>query len=216
MNYFANRNNYKDEFDTYIPEATVLDNLYLEENILDYGFGHGYMLRTLNNIGYKNLYGAEINRDMLSKIKLHGITAFDLNEEKITLKFDKIILSHVIEHISKIEIINFLKNIKSLLNHGGSLIITTPNAQSVTGSYWLFADFTHEWLYTTGSLEYILRSAGFNNICHLESKRNYFGKICNFLIQKSIGLINKISKSYYDTRFPNNYNFELIVIAKDE
>jgi 2-polyprenyl-3-methyl-5-hydroxy-6-metoxy-1,4-benzoquinol methylase len=216
MSYFKNRKNFKDEFNTYIPEGAVIDRLNYDETILDYGFGHGYMLRTLKNLGYKNLYGAEINNEMLDKIKFYEIKVFDLNTEKIELKFDKIILSHVIEHISKAEVIDFLKNIKSLLKEGGSLIITTPNAQSVTGSYWLFSDFTHEWLYTTGSIEYILTSAGFKNIEHFKSKRNFLGKIFNLIIQKLFGLINKMGKSFYDTRFPNNFNFELIVLAKNE
>lgn len=216
MSYFKNRRNYADEFDNYKPELTIIENLDLNETILDYGFGHGYILRTLSNLGYKKLYGAEIDNEMLSKIKHYGIKTFDLNVEKIPLKFDKIILSHVVEHINKIEVINFLKSLKELLNKNGSLIVTTPNAQSVTGSYWLYADFTHEWIYTTGSIEYVLRAAGFNKITHLKSKRNLFGKILNFLIQKFFGFVNKIGKSFYDTRFPNNFNFEIIVIAKNE
>ncbi len=39
-----------------------------------------------------------------------------------------------------------------------------PNAQSHTGCYWAYEDFTHNTLFTAGSLLYVLKMAGFAHI----------------------------------------------------
>lgn len=43
-----------------------------------------------------------------------------------------------------------------------------PNAQSYTGAYWRYEDFTHNIMFTAGSSTYVLRSAGFENIEFLD------------------------------------------------
>ena len=45
-----------------------------------------------------------------------------------------------------------------------------PNGQSATGSYWAFEDFTHETLFTCGSLEYVLSEAGFVDVEFIDLK----------------------------------------------
>ena len=43
-----------------------------------------------------------------------------------------------------------------------------PNAQAITGAYWRYEDFTHEQLFTTGSLYYVLLDNGFDEIKFLD------------------------------------------------
>lgn len=51
-----------------------------------------------------------------------------------------------------------------MLADNGIIFISVPNAQSHTGCYWAYEDFTHSYLFTAGSLEYVLRAAGFSNV----------------------------------------------------
>ncbi|MBK7370676.1 MAG: hypothetical protein IPJ09_04415 [Saprospiraceae bacterium] len=88
-------------------------------------------------------------------------------------------MSHVLEHIEKINIIDTLITIKSyLLAESGSFVVMVPNAQSVTGAYWMYEDFTHTTLFTSGSIYYVLKSQpknGFQkNILFLESKNLWY------------------------------------------
>ena len=64
----------------------------------------------------------------------------------------------------KHEIIPLLIKVRSLLTQSGSLLVMVPNAQSNTGSYWAYEDFTHHTLFTAGSLYFVLRQAGFDSV----------------------------------------------------
>ncbi|MBL0306338.1 MAG: hypothetical protein IPQ25_09965 [Chitinophagaceae bacterium] len=74
-------------------------------------------------------------------------------------------MSHVLEHIEKEKIIDTLIHIrKNLLKKGGVFLLMVPNAQSYTGAYWRYEDFTHNIMFTAGSCIYVLKAAGFENI----------------------------------------------------
>ncbi|OGV76697.1 MAG: hypothetical protein A3K19_18125 [Lentisphaerae bacterium RIFOXYB12_FULL_65_16] len=77
---------------------------------------------------------------------------------------DCVITSHVIEHFPKGEIIAVLQSLRRLLSPNGYVLIAVPNAQSFTGCYWAYEDFTHETMFTSGSLYYVLRAAGFATV----------------------------------------------------
>lgn len=102
------------------------------------------------------------------QITVHDISTDNDFYDKNADKFDYIIMSHVLEHIPKNEIINLLISIRKLLKYNGHLIVMVPNAQSNTGCYWAYEDFTHNLLFTSGSLYYVLRAAGFSNIDFLD------------------------------------------------
>jgi hypothetical protein len=57
-----------------------------------------------------------------------------------------------------------LSQISDLLAPDVGLILMVPNVQSNTSSYWRWEDFTHEWLFTLGSIKYVLKFVGFNHI----------------------------------------------------
>lgn len=78
-------------------------------------------------------------------------------------------MSHVLEHLPKDMIIPVLQKIRdSLLNKDGELCIMVPNAMSNTNCYWAYEDFTHNTLFTPGSLLFVLREAGFSDITFLD------------------------------------------------
>jgi len=144
-----------------------------ELNILDFGCGFGQVLRALRNQGFKHADGLDIEPEALSYCRDQGLSCFDGAEdgefyENHKGAYDYIILSHVLEHFPKEAMITQLQKIKTLLKAGGGLIVAVPNAQSNTGSYWRYEDFTHHYLFTSGSLYFVLRAAGFDEVRFLD------------------------------------------------
>lgn len=138
-------------------------------------------------------------------------------------KFDVIILSHIIEHIPKSEIISTLAFIKNeFLVKNGKLLIAVPNAQSNTDCYWAYEDWTHTTLFTSGSIYYVLKAAGFEKIkfldidCTLGSSkiksiiRKFFLKV--YKINKNFW--NKITCSAYHQPSPQIFSYEIKVKAE--
>lgn len=211
-----------------------LDPVYLDilpENksteILDIGCGLCDLLFQLKNLGYHNLKGIDIskeafeigNKNGLDVEIIKSIEEYACNESK---KYDFIILSHVLEHIDKNNIIPTLTIIKEkLLKPNGNLFIRVPNAQSNTGCYWAYEDFTHYTLFTTGSLNYVLKAAGFNTIEYLDpynfKNRNKIKKIIQKLFLKLYHIKsqfwNSITNSAYHRDSMILYCYELKVLA---
>lgn len=101
--------------------------------ILDYGCGTGEILNNFSKSGYKNLYASDFvrHKNLEKKIK------FSKNIEKFkNIKFDLIIINHVIEHVP--DPLNFLLKLKSKLKPKGKIIGQTPNYKDFTFN--LFGD----------------------------------------------------------------------------
>ena len=195
--------------------------------ILDIGCGFCQTLIQFRDITYTNLMGIDISDEAIAYGKSQN-----LNVEKITdiesfsaqnnQKFDLIILSHVIEHIEKSRIIQTLQIVREkLLSEKGRLFIRVPNAQSNTHAYWAYEDFTHTTIFSTGSLNYVLKAAGFVNIKYIDPyDLNDRNKIKAFFIKLFLKLYtwnkifwNKITNSSFHAESPNIFSFELKVIA---
>ncbi len=141
--------------------------------ILDVGPGFGNILQLLHDkCGYKNVNAIDISPEVVSvcntilpgSTKLVGDTVQFLNEH--AGEFDLILLLHVIEHIPKTEVLLFLRAIHNALKVGGRVIVEVPNsAHPITGINMRYADFTHHVGFTDRSLEFVMLSAGFSDIC---------------------------------------------------
>lgn len=169
MDYFEAR---QVDTETYINYKlpSYFKQLPKDAKILDFGCGLGQSLRAMKNLGFTNLYGADINALAMESLARTGIKSkLIVNYQEVYdedySKFDVIILSHVLEHFPKEDIIPFLQFINQrLLASNGTLFVLVPNAQSNTGCYWAYEDFTHHTLFTAGSLLYVLKYAGFKTI----------------------------------------------------
>jgi 2-polyprenyl-3-methyl-5-hydroxy-6-metoxy-1,4-benzoquinol methylase len=137
--------------------------------ILDFGCGFGQTLLALRDLGYENIIGCDVDDEAIKYCISQGLkveNCTNLNEfvVKYENKFDMVLMLHVLEHFPKTEIIQTLSKIKKVLKKQGKIIIVVPNAQSSTGVYWAYEDFTHELIFTSGSLYYVLKMAGFEEI----------------------------------------------------
>jgi cyclopropane fatty-acyl-phospholipid synthase-like methyltransferase len=208
---------------------TVLLPTEKTARILDIGCGLGDTLTALLKEGYVDVSGVDIsieavdccNSRGLKVAKVSGIE--DVVIEDGGRRFDFIIMSHVLEHIKKDNIIKNLHYIKeNLLSSEGGLYIQVPNAQSSTGCYWAYEDFTHHTLFTAGSLEFVLRSAGFTNIQFVNQDctegmgflRGTLRRALLRLYVMKTDFWNWVTSSSFHRPSPRIYSYEIKAIAK--
>ena len=109
-----------------------------------------------------------------------------------------------------------------MLNDKKYLLCMVPNAQAITGVYWRYEDFTHEQLFTTGSLYYVLLDNGFDEIKFLDiyatSNIRFPFNLIRFLSIKLYGgiknLILKLTGNSYHEASQNIFTYEIKCIAK--
>ncbi len=229
--YFSNRNVTDTSYSDYTlprylaPYFTEADK---DLAILDIGCGLGQTLGYLKKKGFTNLFGIDINDESIDICKKNGLAVEMVNDTrefalKSGKKFDRIIMSHVLEHIRKEDMIDTLVHIKKyLLKEGGVFLLMVPNAQSYTGSYWRYEDFTHNILFTSGSCIYVLRSAGFTQIDfidpdgtqHMNPAKRIIIKLLLSYHRFKENCWNKILQTSFHKGSPRIYTFELKVAAR--
>jgi SAM-dependent methyltransferase len=164
--YFQLRRNPPTNYEPANLPAYIRNRLPADKSalIIDFGCGFGEMLRGIAMMGYTNLLGVEIN-DVAGEYCIKcGLNIVRSGDEIPGRNASLVIMSHVLEHIPKPNMVNVLSQIRSSLAPGGHLLVCVPNAQSTTGAYWAFEDFTHEFLFTSGSLYYVTKLAGFTDV----------------------------------------------------
>ncbi len=233
QNYFRLRNNslnieYGINIPTYLKSVLPINK---DASFLDIGCGYGEFLGLLRNNNYVNLLGVDINKPAIGfclKNKLNCMHINNINDfihNNKDRQFDFITMNHVLEHINKEEIIKTLTIIREkLLSPTGKIFLKVPNAQSNTGCYWAYEDFTHETLFTTGSVYYVLKAAGFNSIQFIDPYdldnlsffRKFRRKILLKLYEKNKSFWNNITRSYYHAPSPVIYSYELKIVATNQ
>lgn len=222
-NYFNYRNVDSSEYKNTRLPLWIKNQLENKEiKILDYGCGFGQIISSLKKEKYENIYGVDIEEKALEYCVSNSLNVKRLNLEDLTnpfeFKFDIIILSHIIEHISKDKIIETLSLIKKdFLMQNGKLLISVPNAQSNTDCYWAYEDWMHTTLFTSGSIYYVLKASGFNNIefididCTLETRglKKIFRKSFLKLYRLNKMFWNKITSSSYHSPSPEIFSFSI-------
>jgi SAM-dependent methyltransferase len=196
--------------------------------ILDIGAGLGQWVRAMRDRGYLNATGIDINRNAVEVAASQGIPvtlAPDLGQflEQHRRQFDFIIMNHVVEHLPKAMVIPMLEGVKNALTpETGKLYLATPNAQSESGCYWAYEDFTHEVLFTGGSLIYVMRAAGFKEITFVDPEGlAYFGptkRLLRKLLYRWYSFFRKVvnwsSGASFHRPSPELYGWELRAVAR--
>lgn len=134
-------NNYKFSNQDYINELLnhnenyhfkILDyiknNVDFNAKILDYGCGTGNLVKILNELGYTNVTGVDLDADTIktgrfenSIQNIYCLDEYDL----INNSFELVLSQHVIEHVENPT--GFLKVLSRLIQSQGSLVVVTPN-----------------------------------------------------------------------------------------
>lgn len=190
--------------------------------ILDVGCGFGQMLMRLKDAGYSHIKGIDIGNESVDFCRQSGLDVAQIQSIKEfsavnQKRFQLILMSHVLEHIPKEEVIENLIAIRSMLQPGGRFIVMVPNAQSATGVYWMYEDYTHYQLFTAGSLLYVLKSAGFQTIEFLDPKclkglspfQKLKRRIFLRLYELKTNFWNRATASSFHKPSPRIFSFEL-------
>lgn len=227
--YFSFRNVDSDFYSNYVFPEYLKQVLPNDRNaaILDIGCGFGHILKACQTEGYKNLTGVDVSAEALNYCSGQGYDVEKIDSVAIYCrnscrKFDFIVMSHVIEHIEKHEIIETLLSIRlQLLNEGGRIMIMTPNAQSNTGCYWAYEDFTHSTIFTAGSLLFVLKCAGFKHVEFIDPLgldgshpvAKCAKRILISLYKLHLNFWNRVTNSSYHKPSPQIFTFELKTVA---
>lgn len=227
--YFKHRGVQEGYYQNYILPKHTLSVLPTNKNaaILDIGCGLGQFIHALNKIGYHNCLGVDISQEAVDGCKAVNVKAQKINSIKAFAethdkKYDFIIMSHVLEHLPKEIVIDTLAAIKMhLLSEVGKLFILVPNAQSNTGAYWMYEDFTHYTLFTAGSLKYVLNAAGYTEVNFVNADGTQFMSWWKKWIIKGLLKIysfridfwNLVTQSSYHKPSQRIYSFELKTLA---
>lgn len=229
-NYFEFRNIDPGFYKNYRIPRYLLDALPKDRacSILDIGCGLGQTLAAVKGLGYRNVHGVDISREAVEACANIGIDSEKIADiidycDHAAAEHDLVLMSHVLEHIEKPSIIGTLAHIrKHLMKPGASLMVMVPNAQSNTGAYWAYEDFTHTTLFTSGSLYYVLKSAGFRQISFLDADgldgaRPLFKPVKSLLLKcykAKLSFWNWVTGSSFHKPSPEIVTYELKASAK--
>ena len=204
----------------------VLTEVDRSARILDVGCGYGHIMFALENEGFNDVSGVDVSEQAVEYCKSQGLDVqhVDVMAWKPAEKYDFIVMSHVLEHLPKDDIVPILSKIRQdILSVQGKLCLMVPNAQSNTGCYWAYEDFTHNTLFTGGSLLFVLRMAGFDNVefldidglSHLDKNSFEYHKrklLLELYITNKL-FWNKITGSSYHRSSPLIFSFEIKALA---
>lgn len=229
MNYFRYRKVSEEMYRSYRLPGFLKAVLPVsrEARILDIGCGLGQLMCALREAGYGNSVGIDISPAAVEACLSRGLRV-ELIEDLESFvsgsgeKYEFIIMSHILEHLPKEKVITVLQTVRErLLSMKGSLFLSVPNAQSNTGCYWAYEDFTHNMMFTAGSLHFCLLSAGFKSIAILDPHGLSGCPFClrffrQFLLKAydlNYLFWNLVTSSSFHRPSPRVYSFELKMLA---
>jgi len=190
---------YRKNYMGYVPR-------YRNASILVVSCGPGYFLDLLKQEGYTDVLGIDSDPEKAKYARGKGLNceidgAFPFLERNEN-SFDAIIAEQEINHLTKEEILKFLKLCWNNLREGGTLIVHSLNgANPITGSEALAQNYDHYNTFTEYSLRQILEHAHFDEIhvfplklfVFYNNPLNYVGLI----FDKVLTLIFKLSFKFY-------------------
>ena len=107
------------------------------KDVLDVGCGHGKYMQMLEEKGCR-VTGVDINPEQVASLCKAGQRAFTPEALPTDVRYDLILMAHVIEHMETEDLVAFMDRYLPLLKTDGKLIIVTP----MPGDRFYY-DFTH-------------------------------------------------------------------------
>lgn len=172
----------------------IFENCNRNDYILDVGCFDGKILKTLEQKGYKNLYGvdfSETSKKSFKNTSIHFAT-YDIERDKIPYnrKFNAVIYTDVLEHVLSPQTILF--DIKKNLSEDGKIFFSVPNAGWILNGLLLsflpsklflssaFGPWGHTYHFTFYQIRKIANNLGFtiNNLSG--------GRMSNYIFKKGL------------------------------
>jgi SAM-dependent methyltransferase len=136
--------------------------------IADLACGYGRLLHFFRLRGYHQVTGVDISPDQVKRAtEVHpNVLEADVLDfvEQHRTQFDLIVGLDLIEHLTKDEVLRFLRGCFEALRPGGRLVLQTPNADSPFGMASRYGDLTHEVFFNFNALSRLLAQIGARDV----------------------------------------------------
>ena len=138
-------------------------------NILVVSCGPGYFVNLLNEEGYHRVLGIDSDGSKVAyaqrkQLNCQAVRAFDYLKTTDET-YDVIICEQELNHLTKDEMVTFLRLCWEKMSANGTLIVHGLNgANPITGAEALAQNFDHQNTFTEYSLRQVLEHTGFNQI----------------------------------------------------
>lgn len=149
----------------------ILSYVEPTDKLIEIGCGAGHLLRYLiDNLPKITVLGIDINPVMVNQAIELGVNAIhgDANEviqQQKSDSVDLVLAIHIVEHLQLDYLRCLIENAYRILRSGGSLIIETPNIQSLyVMSHYYYADPSHMMPRHPSMIAFVLRSVGFKDV----------------------------------------------------
>lgn len=134
--------------------------------LLEIGCGMGNLLLALQEKGYTDYAGIDLDEAQVAACLRHGLPVEQADAisylSKSEKTYDAIFLLDVLEHLEKPSQLILLREIYRSLKETGFLVLTVPNAMTPLGTFFEQIDWTHHCSFSPTSLGFILKNAGFH------------------------------------------------------
>jgi len=163
----GSREEIKNKVKIYLPYLSDLKFTKEEISILDVGCGRGEWLELLNENGYKNTSGIDLNRIMVSvaQEKNLDVKEADVIKHLKTLKDESLSVItgfHIIEHLPFEILMDLFTQSLRVLKKGGMILFETPNPRNIlVGSSDFYLDPTHINPIHPLTLKFLVEEVGF-------------------------------------------------------
>ncbi len=137
--------------------------------VLDIGCGMGFALLALQDMGFTDLRGIDIDGEQVRCARKLSLNVEQVQNtfkflEDNSDQFDIVLMFDVLEHVPVEEQICLMREVNNAMKPGGRVILQVPNAGSLLATWQRNIDFTHHSTFTPISLSFVLRNAGFEQI----------------------------------------------------
>ncbi len=135
--------------------------------ILDFGCGDGTLLSIAERLGYTRLHGVDVSSGLAalarkaSSAQVVSGDGFEYLQRLPPLSFDAIVAFDVLEHLTRPELVAWVREAHRVLAPGGVVLLHVPNGCSPFVGRVLSGDLTHERAFTANSLGQLTCPLGF-------------------------------------------------------
>lgn len=133
--------------------------------VLELGCGAGALLLALKELGFEHVHGVDISPEQVRLCRERGLADVECGGavdhlRGSTSRWDAIVMSDVLEHLSKDEALSLLEACRDRLADGGIAVVKVPNLSNPLNLRTRYVDLTHEIGLTKESLAQLLRVSG--------------------------------------------------------